>query len=138
MSTTVVRQRRILPALLAQLVRYGVVGATNTALTLGAYAGLVAIGVPAALAAALGWGVGAVNGYCLNSSWTFRSVLTGARPAVRYIVVALLGAGLDALATAIAVGHDHLPHLTAEIAILPAVTLVTFVLCRRWVFAVSE
>jgi putative flippase GtrA len=138
MSTTVVRQRRIPPALLAQLVRYGLVGATNTALTLGAYAGLVAIGLPAALAAAIGWGVGAVNGYCLNSSWTFRSVLTGARPAVRYVAVALLGAGLDALATAVAVGHDHLPHLAAEIAILPAVTVLTFILCRRWVFAVTE
>jgi putative flippase GtrA len=49
--------------------------------------------------------------------------------------VAALGAGLDALATALAVGDDHLPRLAAELAILPAVTVVTFILCRRWVFA---
>jgi putative flippase GtrA len=90
------------------------------------------------LAAAAGWGVGAVNGYCLNRGWTFRSALTGARPALRYVIVALLGAGLDAIATSVAVGHDHLPRLAGELAILPAVTVVTFVLCRRWVFAVTE
>jgi putative flippase GtrA len=138
MSTTVVRQRRVVPDLFAQLVRYGLVGATNTALTLAAYAALIALGAPVAVAAAGGWGVGAVNGYCLNRGWTFRSALTGARPAVRYVIVALVGAGLDAIATSVAVGHDHLPRLAGEVAILPAVTVVTFVLCRRWVFAVTE
>jgi putative flippase GtrA len=132
MSTTVIQRGRT-PA--AQLVRYGLVGATNTALTLATYAALVALGAPAALAAAIGWAAGAANGYRLNRAWTFRSVLTGAGPAARYVLVAALGAGLDALGTAVAVDHDHLQHFAAEIAILPAVTVVTFVLCRRWVFA---
>jgi putative flippase GtrA len=138
MSTTVVRQRRVLPDLVAQLVRYGLVGTTNTALTIATYAALIALGASVAVAAATGWGVGAVNGYCLNRGWTFRSALTGARPAVRYVIVALVGAGLDAIATSVAVGHDHLPRLAGEVAILPAVTVVTFVLCRQWVFAVTE
>ena len=135
MSTTVIGPRRVPAAIGAQLLRYGVVGATNTALTLATYAALVALGAHAAVAGAIGWVVGAANGYRLNRAWTFRSVLTGAGPAARYVTVAALGAGLDALGTAGAVGHDHLPRLAAEIAILPAVTVVTFVLCRRWVFA---
>jgi putative flippase GtrA len=122
------------PTLVLQLVRYALVGATNTAVTLAAYTLLVAAGAPAPLAAALGWGVGALNGYLLNRRWTFRSGLRGARPAVRYATVAALAAGLDAIGVAVLVGRDHLPHLTGEIAILPAVTLLTFVLCRRWVF----
>jgi putative flippase GtrA len=135
MSTTVIRPRRLPSAIVAQLVRYGLVGVTNTALTLAAYSALIALGAPVALAAATGWAVGAVNGYRLNRGWTFRCALTGAGPATRYVMVAALGAGLDALGTTVAVGHDHLPRLAAEIAILPAVTIVTFVLCRRWVFA---
>jgi putative flippase GtrA len=135
MSTTVIRPRRLPSAIVAQLVRYGLVGVTNTALTLAAYSALIALGAPVALAAATGWAVGAVNGYRLNRGWTFRCTLTGAGPATRYVMVAALGAGLDALGTTVAVGHDHLPRLAAEIAILPAVTIVTFVLCRRWVFA---
>jgi putative flippase GtrA len=132
-SATVVRPSPL--PLVAQLVRYGLVGATNTALTFATYAALVALGAPATLAAAAGWAVGAANGYRLNRAWTFRSVPSGAGPAARYVAVAALGAGLDALGIAIAVGHDHLPRLAAEIGILPAVTLMTYVLCRRWVFA---
>jgi putative flippase GtrA len=134
-STTVVRPHRLPSAIAGQLLRYGVVGATNTGLTLATYAAVVALGAPPALAAAIGWSVGAANGYRLNRAWTFRSALTGTGPATRYVAVAALGAGLDALATALAVGDDHLPRLAAELAILPAVTVVTFILCRRWVFA---
>ncbi|HEX7300149.1 MAG TPA: GtrA family protein [Solirubrobacteraceae bacterium] len=132
MSTAVARPP--LPALMVQLARYGLVGATNTALTLAAYAALVALGAPAPLAAAAGWSAGAVNGYVLNRGWTFASALRGMRPAARYTTVALLGAGLDAAGVVLLVGHEGLPRLAGEMAILPAVTALTFVLCRRWVF----
>jgi putative flippase GtrA len=127
--------RRPLPALVGQLARYGLVGASNTALTLAAYAALAALGAPAPLAAALGWALGALNGYVLNRGWTFRSALRGVRPAARYAVVALAGAGLDALGVYLLVGKEGLPRLAGEIAILPVVTTLTFLVCRRWVFA---
>lgn len=122
-------------ALAAQACRFGLVGATNTALTLGAYALLVLAGVPGPVAGALGWALGAANGYRLNRGWTFRSAARGVTPAVRYIAVQALGAGLDALGIWLVVGHGELPRFEGEIAILPAVTLLTFALCRGWVFA---
>jgi len=135
MSTTVAPAHRVPPALWWQLVRYGLVGVTNTAVTLAAYAIVIGVGLPVPVAAVAGWASGAVNGYRLNRAWTFRSALTGAGPAARYVVVATFGAGLNAIGATFAVGHEHLPRLAGEVAILPAVTLVTFVLCRRWVFA---
>jgi putative flippase GtrA len=134
MSATIV-DRRPPHAVVAQLVRYGLVGVTNTALTLGAYAAFIALGAPAPLAAALSWSVGAINGYLLNRTWTFRSDARGARPAARYAVLQLAAAGLDALAVGALVGDAHLAHMAAEVVILPAVTLVTFAASRRWVFA---
>jgi putative flippase GtrA len=122
-------------ALAVQAVRFALVGATNTALTLCAYALLVLAGVPGPLAGAVGWAIGATNGYRLNRGWTFRSALRGITPAARYVAVQALGAGLDALGVWQAVGDGHLHRLEGEIAILPAVTLLTFVLCRGWVFA---
>ena len=122
-------------ALAAQACRFGLVGATNTALTLGAYALLVLAGVPGPVAGALGWALGAANGYRLNRGWTFRSPLRGVTPAARYVAVQALGAGLNALGIWLVVGHGGLPRLEGEIAILPAVTLVSFALCRGWVFA---
>jgi putative flippase GtrA len=128
-------RRAAVAALAAEACRFGVVGATNTALTLGAYALLVLAGVPGPVAGALGWALGAANGYRLNRGWTFRSALRGVTPAARYIAVQALGAGLDALGIWLVVGHGDLPRFEGEIAILPAVTLLTFVLCRGWVFA---
>jgi putative flippase GtrA len=128
-------RRAAAAALAAQVCRFGLVGAINTALTLGAYALLVLVGVPGPVAGALGWAVGAANGYRLNRGWTFRSALRGVTPAARYVAVQALGAGLDALGIWLVVGHAGLPRFEGEIAILPAVTLVTFTLCRGWVFA---
>jgi hypothetical protein len=33
------------------------------------------------------------------------------------------------------VSEQHLPRIAGELAVLPPVTLLTFVLCRGWVFA---
>jgi putative flippase GtrA len=134
MSATALRRPRI-PTLLAQLVRFGLVGATNTALTLAAYSALVALETPVALAGAVGWGVGAVNGFVLNRAWTFRGSARGALPAARYAVVALAGSALNAALVSVAVSEDHLPHIAGELAVLPPVTLLSFLLCRGWVFA---
>jgi putative flippase GtrA len=134
MSATVIQRPRV-PAVLLQLVRFGLVGATNTALTLVTYAGLVALGAPVAPAAAVGWAAGAVNGFGLNRAWTFRGAPGGAIPVVRYAVVALVGSVLDAGLVSIAVSDERLPRIAGELAVLPPVTLLTFVLCRRWVFA---
>ncbi len=127
--------RRPLPAVVVQLVRFGVVGATNTALTLATYAVLLGLGAPVALAGAAGWGVGAVNGYLLNRAWTFRGAARGAVPAARYVAVQLMGSALNAALVATAVGEEHLPRVAGELAVLPPLTILTFVLCRGWVFA---
>jgi putative flippase GtrA len=134
MSATVLPRPRV-PSMVFQLMRFGLVGATNTALTLATYAALVAFDAPVAIAAAVGWGVGAVNGFLLNRAWTFRGAPRGAQTAVRYTVVALIGSTLDAALVSAAVSEQHLPRIAAELAVLPPVTLLTFVLCRGWVFA---
>jgi putative flippase GtrA len=134
MSATAVRRPRLPPVVL-QLVRFGLVGSTNTALTLATYAVLVALHAPVALAGGAGWAVGAVNGFVLNRAWTFRGDARGAVPAARYAVVALAGAGLNAALVSIAVSEQHLPRIAGELAVLPPVTMLAFLLCRGWVFA---
>jgi putative flippase GtrA len=138
MSATTVPSRVDAPrsrALAAQALRFALVGATNTALTLCAYWLLVLAGLPGPVAGAVGWALGAANGYRLNRGWTFRSALRGLTPAARYVAVQALGAGLDALGVWLVVGDGHLHRLEGQVVILPAVTLLTFALCRGWVFA---
>jgi len=117
-----------------QLARYCVVGASNTAITLAAYALLVRAGVPAVAASVAAFAAGAANGFRLNRTWTFRSDRRGVRAGSRYVAVLLVGLGLNALGVALAVGLAGLPRLAGEIAALPPVTVTTFVLSRAWVF----
>lgn len=116
---------------LGRLVRFGIVGLSNTALTIASFALLAAVGVPAPVASALAFAVGAVNGYRLNRAWTFRATGGGPGLLARYVAVQGLGAILSAIGIAI-ISHD-LPvgHLVAEALVLPVVTAVTYLLSRR-------
>ena len=118
-----------------QAIRYLLVGVSNTAITLAAYALAIAAGAPAVVASVIAFSAGAVNGYRLNRSWTFRSELRGLRPAARYIAMITLGLGLNALGVRLAVHGAEVPKIAAELVALPPVTAMTFVLARAWVFA---
>ena len=96
----------------------------------------MALHAPVPLAGAVGWGVGAVNGFVLNRAWTFRGAR--ARRRARGALRRRRAAGLrrsTPRSLAIAVGDEHLPRLAGELAVLPPVTLLSFALCRGWVFA---
>ena len=118
----------------AQFARFAAVGATNTAITLVSYGLLVGGGFPPVAASAVAFTLGALNGYRLNRGWTFRSSRRGAAAGARYVAVQLAGLGVNAAGVAIAVGWVAVPRLAGEIAILPVVTTMTFLLSRNWVF----
>jgi hypothetical protein len=48
--------------------------------------------------------------------------------------VQLAGLGVNAAGVAVAVGWVAVPRLAGEVAILPVVTTMTFLLSRNWVF----
>ena len=119
---------------LRRFARFVVVGLSNTVVALLVYAGLVALGTQPVLASALGFAAGALNGYRLNRNWTFDGASGGLGTGTRYVLVQLVGLGLNALGVWIAVGHAGLPRMAGEAVILPVVTVTTFLLSRRWVF----
>jgi putative flippase GtrA len=137
MAMATATHRHPLRRLTGQLLRFGVVGASNTAITLIAFGLLVDLGVPPAVAGAVSFALGAANGYRLNRGWTFASRERGARTAARYVAVQGFGAALDAAGIA-AVSHAaNLTRLEDEALVLPVVTLLTFALAREWVFRSS-
>jgi putative flippase GtrA len=117
-----------------RVVRYGLVGLSNTALTFVAYTLLTAAGAAAPAASAIGFALGAVNGYLLNGRWTFAGSARGAATLARYVAVQALGAAASAAGVALARG-DGVPRIPSELAVLPAVTLLTYALARTVVFA---
>ncbi len=68
--------------------KFGIVGVSNTLLTFAVYTLLLKVfGVWYFAASAIGFAVGAVNGFLLNRRWTFREHVGDALTPVRWAVV---------------------------------------------------
>jgi putative flippase GtrA len=119
---------------IARFVRFGLVGVSNTVLTLVAYEILTRLGVADTESSALAFAVGAANGYLLNRSWTFHAD-GGTATLARYVAVQGLGALLSGAGVDLATSDLSLRRLAAECVVLPAVTLVTYTLARTVVFS---
>ncbi len=116
-----------------RLLRFCVVGLANSAVTLAAFTVLTALGCSATAAAALAFGAGAVNSFLCNRSWTFRDLTTTARAWWRFAVIQGIGAVASAAGVGALTARDW-PHLAAECAILPCVTVTLYCLSRLFVF----
>src|SRR5438874_13001104 len=82
--------------LLAQFVKFGIVGISNTLLTFLIYTLLLKVfGVWYLAASAIGFAVGAINGFLLNRRWTFRGHVGDSRTPLRWMVVQSCGLGLN-------------------------------------------
>ncbi len=130
-GSSVVGMARSLPS---QFWRFGAVGATNTAVTLASYAVALRVGAPYLVAGALAFALGALNGFVLNRTWTFVHDGPLAAAGARYAVVQLIGMGADLALLRAGVRGLHLAHLGAQVAAMPPVTVLTFVLSRTWTF----
>ncbi len=120
-----------------QLLRFVVVGASNTAITLAAYAVLVAAGVRYLPAGAVAYALGGVNGFVLNRTWTFAHRGHILPAAARYAVITAGGIAINLalLRAAIALG---VPRAAGEVVAVAPVTLISFALNRAWAFAVID
>lgn len=116
-----------------RLVRFGLVGVLNTLITLGVYALLAALGCPPPLASAGAFCAGAVNSFQINRRWTFSDIPTPRNAWVRFTGVQGAGAALSAGGVALLRSFAW-PHMAAECAIIPAVTIIVYGLSRLLVF----
>jgi putative flippase GtrA len=118
-----------------QFVKFGIVGVSNTLLAFAVYTLLLkAFDVWYLVASAIGFGVGAVNGFLLNRRWTFREHEGDALTPVRWTVVQGCGllVNLGLVYTFVtAVGLDKLVGQACATAI---VVVGTFFANRAWTF----
>src|SRR3979409_1777703 len=98
--------------MLMQLVKFGAVGVSNTLLTFLVYTLLLKVfGVWYLAASAIGFLVGAVNGFLLNRRWTFKEHVGDALTPVRWGIVQGCGLGLNEALLYLLVGGAHLDKL---------------------------
>jgi putative flippase GtrA len=122
---------------LAQFVKFGLVGVSNTIVALGIYAILLkGFGVWYVAASGIGFAVGAVNGFLLNRRWTFRDHVGDSLTPVRWAVVQTCGLGVDEGLLYVFVHDAHLDKLLAQVCATAVVTVSTFFVNRAWTFRV--
>ena len=120
-----------------QFVKFGIVGVSNTLLTLVVYTVMLKVfGVWYLAASAIGFVAGATNGFLLNRRWTFREHVGAAFTPVRWAIVQGCGLGIDEVLLYLFVHDAHLDKLLAQVFATAVVTVTTFFVNRAWTFRV--
>ncbi|HMH46672.1 MAG TPA: GtrA family protein [Solirubrobacteraceae bacterium] len=121
--------------MLVQFVKFGIVGVSNTLLFFSIYTVLLKVfGVWYLAASAIGFTIGAINGFLLNRRWTFRGHVGDALTPVRWGVVQGCGLGLNEGLLYLFVDGATLDKLLGQAFATVIVTVITFLVNRAWTF----
>jgi len=121
--------------LLIQFLKFGTVGLSNTLLTFAVYTVLLkGFGVWYLAASAIGFAVGAINGFLLNRRWTFRGHVGDALTPVRWAIVQSCGLAVNEGLLFLFVHDAGVNKLLAQAFATVVVTISTFFVNRAWTF----
>jgi putative flippase GtrA len=127
--------RALRTPLLVQFVKFGLVGVSNTLITLLVYTLLWnVLGVWYVAASAIGFAVGAVNGFLWNRAWTFKGHVGDALTPVRWFVVQGCGLLVNSALIYLFVDGAGVGKLAAQAVTIVIVTVLTFIANRSWTF----
>jgi len=117
-----------------EFLRFALVGiASNAALFL-LYLVMTQLGMGHKLAATLAYGLGVLQTFVFNRSWSFRH-RGAAGPALgRYVVVYAAGYVLNMAALVLLVDRAQLPHEWVQGIVIIVLAVLLFVLQKAWVF----
>ena len=107
---------------------------SSTAISLGAYAILLAVDVPYLVAGFVAYALGILNGYTWNRLWTFETGAFDRAEFARYATVQVSAALANVAGLALAVEALDLGDFVAEIVVLTVLVLVTYAVNRSWTF----
>lgn len=115
------------------VIRFGVVGVSNTAIGFGAFWTLHHL-MPAAGAQGIAYTLGASWSYYWNRRWTFQSRGKVAGEASRFFTLQIGFMALSSALLGLLVDHAHLPSGPCWLAVSAFVTVLNFVASRYWAF----
>jgi putative flippase GtrA len=117
-----------------RLLRFALVGGSNTLVTVLSYSLLIELGLPYLAAAVIGYAAGILNGYTWNRIWTFETGPFHLPEFSRYVVVQASGLALNLLLLLVLIEGLGMPRGFAEILSVVPIVLVTYSLNRSWTF----
>jgi putative flippase GtrA len=134
-AAVAVATRRLSAPVVVQFLKFGIVGVSNTLLAFAIYTVLLKVfGVWYLAASAIGFIVGAVNGFLLNRRWTFAGHVGDSLTPVRWGVVQGCGLALNLGLLYLFVDGAGVEKLLGQALATAIVTVVTFLVNRAWTF----
>jgi putative flippase GtrA len=126
---------RLSAPVLVQFVKFGIVGVSNTVLAFAIYTVLLKVfGVWYLGASAIGFIVGAINGFLLNRRWTFAGHVGDSLTPVRWGIVQGCGLALNEGLLYLFVDGVDIEKLLGQACATVIVTVITFFVNRAWTF----
>jgi putative flippase GtrA len=127
--------RHLNAPVVVQFVKFGIVGVSNTLLAFAIYTVLLKLfGVWYIAASAIGFVLGAVNGFLLNRRWTFAGHVGDSLTPVRWGVVQGCGLALNLGLLYLFVDDAGVEKLLGQAFATAIVTVLTFLVNRAWTF----
>ena len=121
--------------LVGQFLKFAIVGVSNTLISLVVYTVLFKIfGINYLVASAIGFVIGAINGFLLNRAWTFQGHEGDAFTPVRWAIVQTCGLALDELLLYLGVHELGIDKIIAQALAIVIVVVLTFLANRAWTF----
>jgi putative flippase GtrA len=120
--------------IMRQFLAFAGVGAVGTSAHYATLIGLVALGMNAIAASALGCTIGAIVNYLMNYHLTFRSQSPHRRSAPRFAVVATISLLLNTFLMALGIKWIGLHYLLSQVLATGPVLCWNFWISRVWAF----
>lgn len=120
-----------------QFIKFSLVGASNTFISLMTYALLVRIGLYYIIANVLAYGVGMVNSFILNKRWVFKSKNSVGSTAVKFTLVNLGALSTSTFLLYICNSIIGLNKILAQIVVTFLVLTINFSANKLWSFKTS-
>ncbi len=117
-----------------QFIKYAMVGLSSTAINFVLFGLLVFSGIHYLAAAVVAYAVATLNGYVLNSRWTYRGGTHSNTRFLKFSVIQLSGLVVNLLVLAFLVENFALNKLLAQVVANAFVVLTTFGGNKFWTF----
>jgi putative flippase GtrA len=124
--------------LVGEILRFGLVGAANTALGLGITSALdLGLHINPQIANAIGYAAGMALSYAMSRAFVFRRAAGAELTAPKFVAALAVAFAVNQavlLVAGRALGPAQLMHFVAQVLAMASYTVVNFLLCRLWVF----
>lgn len=121
-------------ALTPQLAKYGLIGVVNTVLTLFVISALTLLDVNPYFSNAVGFLVGLLNSFLLNSRYTFKKKASTSA-AMRFSGAFILSYLINLGVLYFLISSFNIPSLLSQFVAMIAYNIAFFILMKAWVFS---